>query len=146
MELLQQHKIKHCVVAIGYERDMSGLTIRVGDNVLTDQDYDAYDHLTGEIPLQHITITHPQPCSCSCNCARSVELTSGANMICSLPSCCCCPKQKPQATTVPKGRLFGGGIAFPQDLIDGGGNREPWVGFKRSVEQVDLMMDVFLSK
>jgi hypothetical protein len=39
--------------------------------------------------------------------------------------------------------LFGGGIAFPQDLVDGGGNREPWVGFKRSIEQVDLMVAAF---
>lgn len=39
--------------------------------------------------------------------------------------------------------LFGAGIAFPQDYIDGGGEREPWVGFKRSIEQVDLMMAAF---
>lgn len=36
--------------------------------------------------------------------------------------------------------LFGNGIGFPQDHIDGGGRIEPWVGFKRSIEQVDLML------
>lgn len=37
-------------------------------------------------------------------------------------------------------RLFGGGIAFPQNYTDGGGGVEPWVGFKRSIEQIDLMV------
>jgi hypothetical protein len=40
--------------------------------------------------------------------------------------------------------LFGSGIAFPQDVIDGANERHPWVGFKRSIEQVDIMMDTFL--
>ena len=38
------------------------------------------------------------------------------------------------------GLLFGAGVAFPQDVVDGGGGREPWVGFKRSAEQTDLMV------
>ncbi|RYY84748.1 hypothetical protein EON63_08625 [archaeon] len=38
--------------------------------------------------------------------------------------------------------LFGGGIAFPQDLVDDEGEVEPWVGFKRSIEQTDLMIKV----
>jgi len=41
------------------------------------------------------------------------------------------------------GLLFGSGIAFPQDVIDGDGNREPWVGVGRSIEQVELMVNVF---
>jgi hypothetical protein len=36
--------------------------------------------------------------------------------------------------------LFGCGIAFPHDFIDEEGDSEPWVGFKRSIEQVDSML------
>ena len=40
--------------------------------------------------------------------------------------------------------LFGAGIAFPQYVVEGGGEQEPWVGFKRSIEQVDLMAERLL--
>ena len=40
--------------------------------------------------------------------------------------------------------LFGAGIAFPQHVVDAGGNRGPWVGFKRSILQTDLMVNHFL--
>lgn len=36
--------------------------------------------------------------------------------------------------------LFGGGIAFPQNYRDEEGEVEPWVGFKRSIEQTDEMI------
>jgi len=39
--------------------------------------------------------------------------------------------------------LFGGGIAFPQDITDGAGHVQPWVGLKRSIEQTDIMVDVY---
>lgn len=137
MQQLQEHRVTHCVVAIGYERNMSNIKVRVGDYALTDRDFDAYDHLTGEIPLppQHmlsatLSSAHP-PTFCSCNDGE-ISVSS----VCSI-----CTKQ--HAMQIPRACLFGGGIAFPQDLIDGGGNREPWVGFKRSIEQVDLMVDVF---
>jgi hypothetical protein len=39
--------------------------------------------------------------------------------------------------------LFGGGIAFPQDYRDEEGEIEPWVGFKRSIEQTELMIETF---
>jgi hypothetical protein len=39
--------------------------------------------------------------------------------------------------------LFGGGIAFPQDYIHDDGEREPWVGFRRSIEQTELMINAF---
>jgi hypothetical protein len=39
--------------------------------------------------------------------------------------------------------LFGGGIAFPQDIIDGAGNVQPWVGLKRSIKQTDVMVDEY---
>ncbi|MFX8910926.1 hypothetical protein ABTN03_19935, partial [Acinetobacter baumannii] len=39
--------------------------------------------------------------------------------------------------------LFGGGIAFPQSYRDGEGEVEPWVGFKRSIEQTDIMEAAF---
>ena len=37
--------------------------------------------------------------------------------------------------------LFGAGIAFPQHHVNEVGEQEPWIGFKRSVLQVDLMID-----
>lgn len=39
--------------------------------------------------------------------------------------------------------LFGGGIAFPQDYLDDDGEIEPWVGFKRSIEQTALMIETY---
>jgi hypothetical protein len=39
--------------------------------------------------------------------------------------------------------LFGGGIAFPQDYRDDEGEIEAWVGFKRSIEQTELMIEAF---
>lgn len=39
--------------------------------------------------------------------------------------------------------LFGGGIAFPQDIIDGAGHVQPWVGLKRSIEQTDVMVNEY---
>ena len=39
--------------------------------------------------------------------------------------------------------LFGLGIAFPQDIIDGAGNVQPWVGLKRSIKQTDVMVDEY---
>ena len=100
LNLLSEHNIKHCVVAVGYERDSglcaNSMRIIVEGRQLTEQDLDGYDRMTGQI--------------------------------------------------VEGVLLFGGGIAFPQDLIDGGGNKEPWVGFKRSIEQVDLMVDVLNKK
>ena len=58
-----------------------------------------------------------------------------------LPSKACSTSgQEPEHGERGCSMLFGGGIAFPQDLVDGAGHREPWVGFKRSVEQVELMV------
>ena len=45
----------------------------------------------------------------------------------------------------PGKNIFGGGIAYPQDTIEGDGRREPWVGFKRSIEQTDLMAAAYCS-
>lgn len=39
--------------------------------------------------------------------------------------------------------LFGGGIAFPQDIVDGAGHVQPWVGLKRSIELTDVMVDEY---
>eukprot|EP01040_Poterioochromonas_malhamensis_P014304 gene14304-15819_t len=39
--------------------------------------------------------------------------------------------------------LFGGGIASPQNYLDDENEVEPWVGFKRSVEQTDLIVEAF---
>jgi len=36
--------------------------------------------------------------------------------------------------------LFGCGIGYPQYHVDGGGTAEPWVGFKRTILQVELMV------
>lgn len=41
--------------------------------------------------------------------------------------------------------IFGGGIAFPQNHRDEEGDIEPWVGFKRSIEQTDLMLESYES-
>lgn len=38
--------------------------------------------------------------------------------------------------------LFGGGIAYPQNYRDDENEVEPWVGFKRSIEQTDLIVDI----
>lgn len=43
----------------------------------------------------------------------------------------------------PNRNIFGGGIAYPQDTIEGDGRREPWVGFKRSIEQTELMTGAY---
>jgi len=51
----------------------------------------------------------------------------------------------PTYTGSPSYGLFGTGIAFPQDFKDGGGGVEPWVGVKRSIEQIDLMTSRFYS-
>ena len=59
-------------------------------------------------------------------------IRSKANCFC---CCCCC--------YLGTG-LFGAGIAFPQYVVDGGGSQEPWVGFKRSIYQVDLMVESLL--
>ena len=144
MEKLKEHNITHCVVAIGYERNMTSLSIRVGDYVLTDQDFAAYDRLTGEIPLPHASSTLLPTKYCSLHSA-AVECSGEAHdsNVCSMQESCSESLRSEQQVVIPRGQLFGGGIAFPQDLIDGGGNREPWVGFKRSVEQVDLMVDAF---
>lgn len=136
MQLLQEHGAAQCVVAIGYERNMGSLKVQVGDYVLSEQDFTLYDRISGEIPLL--------PCSC-CS-PHIIPAVIKASDSCGLDSdatTTVCEKCGQKGRGVPKGRLFGGGIAFPQDLVDGGGNREPWVGFKRSVEQVDLMVDVF---
>lgn len=39
--------------------------------------------------------------------------------------------------------IYGGGIAYPQNHRDEEGEIEPWVGFKRSIEQTDLMLQAF---
>lgn len=39
--------------------------------------------------------------------------------------------------------IYGGGIAYPQNHRDEEGEIEPWVGFKRSIEQTDLMLEAF---
>ena len=93
--------VLHCSAAIGYIKDMQDLVARVCGQELTDENWDNYDRMSGEIPLP----------------------VGEYNQVC--------------------GGLFGGGIGFPQDLVDGGGNVEPWVGFKRSVEQVQLMVEAF---
>lgn len=49
------------------------------------------------------------------------------------------------AQRVPVG-LYGGGIAFPQNYRDEDGAVEPWVGFKRSIEQTDEMLRHFNEK
>jgi hypothetical protein len=36
--------------------------------------------------------------------------------------------------------IFGNGIAFPQDYVNFEGICEPWVGFKRSIEETSLMI------
>lgn len=43
-------------------------------------------------------------------------------------------------TTGWKLGVYGGGIAYPQNHRDEEGEIEPWVGFKRSIEQTDLMI------
>mmetsp|Transcript_8792 Transcript_8792/g.7859 ORF Transcript_8792/g.7859 Transcript_8792/m.7859 type:complete len:412 (-) Transcript_8792:14-1249(-) len=44
------------------------------------------------------------------------------------------------------GSLFGGGIAYPQYHMYSNNTSEPWIGFKRSIEQIDLMIAVFNNK
>jgi hypothetical protein len=39
-----------------------------------------------------------------------------------------------------RSNIFGCGIAFPHDFTDDEGHTEPWVGFLRSIEQVDFMV------
>jgi hypothetical protein len=112
-DLVRLAGVRHCVVAVGYQRDLHGLTVRIGGHALTAADWDAYDRMTGEIPADPIRSMESEP--------ETVVVTESKG--CS--------------------RLFGGGIAFPRDLIDGGGAREPWVGFKRSIEQVDLMVAAY---
>ncbi len=39
--------------------------------------------------------------------------------------------------------LYGAGIGFPQYYTDEEGEREPWVGFGRSIEQAGLIVEDF---
>jgi hypothetical protein len=133
--VLKQHNACHCVVAIGYSRNLSSLHAVTNSGVeLSEAHWDRYDRLTGEVPLPAIpavTVT------------KEESQATGSSASCD-DACEDLKDTTPSAVQQPEKRrcsgLFGGGIAFPQDLIDGGGNREPWVGFKRSIEQVDLMV------
>ena len=138
-----QYGVKHCVLAIGYVREDAGADEKEGDRgdcsgsqmqvmfhglQITSADFDAYDRITGEIVLQ-VPTDGERKVTPSLNDVRTDHTIT---------------KNVSSHPAPIRGKLFGGGIAFPQDLIDGGGNREPWVGFKRSIEQVDLMVEVFV--
>jgi hypothetical protein len=122
--LVRAAGVRHCVVAVGYQRDLHGMTVTIGGRELSPEDWDAYDRMTGEIPLPAQRMADADVPESALAADRNESVFR-------------CGKQ------CGSSRLFGGGIAFPQDLIDGGGAREPWVGFKRSIEQVDLMVAAY---
>jgi hypothetical protein len=125
----------------------SYLSISVDGHQLTDADLDRYDRMTGQIKLDFL--------SSSASASSSLPTTDstgsqGVTGTCSTGTDNVDIKARPiecQDASVSRGSsqplLFGGGIAFPQDVVDGGGHREPWVGFKRSIQQVDLMVAVY---
>lgn len=124
--LLKDHDVAHCVVAIGYTRSLGNLRVLDEAKVqLTEAGWDSYDRMTGEVPLPS-SATSPTTGVDGSGVSPSISANSSQSA-------------SEQGQRRCSG-LFGGGIAFPQDLIDGGGSREPWVGFKRSIEQVDIMV------
>jgi hypothetical protein len=161
-----------CCCGVGYERDLSlplplplpltqsgtsaieaplspsssYLSISVDGHQLTDADLDRYDRMTGQIKLDFLSSS-----SSSSSALRPTDTGSqGVTRTCSTGTDNVDIKTRPiecQDASVSRGSnqplLFGGGIAFPQDVVDGGGHREPWVGFKRSIQQVDLMVAVY---
>jgi hypothetical protein len=52
---------------------------------------------------------------------------------------------KPEYTAADLG-LFGAGIAFPQNYRDEEGEVEPWVGVKRTIEQIDVIVEYFQTR
>jgi hypothetical protein len=125
-------------VAVGYSRNLSSLRAVTNSGVeLSEAHWDRYDRLTGEVPLPAAVATELES-------QATASFVSRDGTALSRSDCEGLHDATPGAVDHPEERrcsgLFGGGIAFPQDLIDGGGNREPWVGFKRSIEQVDLMV------
>jgi hypothetical protein len=125
-------------VAVGYSRNLSSLRAVPNSGVeLSEAHWDRYDRLTGEVPLPAAVATELES-------QATASFVSRDGTALSRSDCEGLHDATPGAVDHPEERrcsgLFGGGIAFPQDLIDGGGNREPWVGFKRSIEQVDLMV------
>jgi hypothetical protein len=128
-------------VAVGYSRNLSSLRAVTNSGVeLSEAHWDRYDRLTGEVPLP----AGPAAVATELECQATASSASCDGTALSRSDCEGLHDATPGAVDHPEerrcGGLFGGGIAFPQDLIDGGGNREPWVGFKRSIEQVDLMV------
>lgn len=155
------------MAAVGFERDdQSGPLIGIhcdadGMRIIPHSVMDEYDTMTGEILPQVLRqyVVHTVPESAEATPqgsamvmpppppppARPADVADVADAVdvVDLPFASGFSTTAEEVATIPM--LFGAGIAFPQDLIDGGGNVEPWVGFKRSAVQVSLMVQAYLS-
>jgi hypothetical protein len=165
---LKEADCYHAVVAIGFKRDLSNQpNIRIGGYQMTLEDMDNYDRITGEIAPSNSNANDSTHHVFSFNCYDEQSASRTAVNTCNDRSytdvqvdhghfdveqpfkCSSDPSQRGRFEIIAAGHedrdncvrgvLFGGGIAFPQDL-DEGGDIQPFVGFQISVRQTDLMV------
>ena len=126
VEQLSELGCSHVVFAMGYRPsrlDLPALSHQCHcSGIPTDTDLAladlSHDPITGEIALPYVS------CGLSVCPLPATEGNLGSG-----------------ASSFHRGLLFGAGLCYPQDFTDSEGHVEPFVGFRRSIWQVDHFLE-----